>query len=94
VLWLRNSVLATNHYAFTNYCDATQVFFNLGLISSDGLAGWLSSWPCTDTGLDAVTISSADGHDRGQSMEIDLVHLPRSRRCIFIFPDVQVNLRQ
>jgi hypothetical protein len=59
----RVDVNGTNHYSFTNYCDAAQVFFNLGLISSDGQTGWLSSWPCTNTGLDAVTISSADEHE-------------------------------
>jgi hypothetical protein len=39
------------------------VFFNLGLISSDDLTAWLTSWPCANTGLAAVTISSADGHE-------------------------------
>ncbi len=59
----RVDVNGANHYSFTTYCDAAQVFFNLGLISSDDLAGWLSSWPCTNTGIDAVTVSSADGHE-------------------------------
>src|ERR1035437_47492 len=59
----RVDVNGANHYSFTNYCDAAQVFFNLGLISSDGLAAWLSSWPCANTGIDAVTISSANEHE-------------------------------
>lgn len=59
----RVDVNGANHYSFTNYCDGAQVFFNLGLISSDGLAGWLGSWPCTNSGLDAVTISSAAAHE-------------------------------
>ena len=59
----RVDVKGANHYSFTNYCDAAQVFFNLGLISSDGLTTWLTSWPCANTGLDAVTISSADEHE-------------------------------
>ena len=58
----RVDVNGANHYSFTNYCDAAQIFFNLGLISSDGLTAWLSSWPCANTGIDAVTIPSADGH--------------------------------
>ncbi len=59
----RVDVDGANHYSFTNYCDGAQVFFNLGLISSDDLTAWLTSWPCANTGLAAVTISSADGHE-------------------------------
>jgi predicted dienelactone hydrolase len=59
----RVDVNGANHYSFTNYCDAAQVFFNLGLISSAGRTNWLSSWPCANTGFDAVTISSADEHE-------------------------------
>ncbi len=59
----RVDVDGSNHYSYTDYCDGAQVFFDLGLISSDALAGWLSSWPCANTGLDAVTISSVDEHE-------------------------------
>lgn len=59
----RVDVNGANHFSFTNYCDGAQVFFNLGLISSSGLTAWLSTWPCANTGLDAVTISSADEHE-------------------------------
>jgi len=58
----RVDINGANHYSFTNYCDSAQVFLNLGLISSDYETAWLSSWPCTNTGLDPVTISSADEH--------------------------------
>jgi predicted dienelactone hydrolase len=51
-----------NHYSFTNLCDVGQVFLNLGLFSAADLTTFLSSWPCASTGLDAVTISSADEH--------------------------------
>jgi hypothetical protein len=59
----RLDVNGANHYSFTNYCDGAQVFFNLGLISSADLTGWLSSWPCANTGLAAVTIPSAAAHE-------------------------------
>ena len=58
----RVDVNGANHYTFANWCDGGRVFYNLGLISSDDLAGWEGSWPCASAGLDAVTISSADGH--------------------------------
>jgi len=58
----RVDVDGANHYSFTNYCDFGQVLFNLGLISAADLASFLSFWPCSSTGLDAVTISSADEH--------------------------------
>lgn len=59
----RVDVNGANHYSFTNYCDGAKVFFNLGLITSSDLTAWLTSWPCANTGLDAVTISSTDEHE-------------------------------
>ena len=59
----RADVDGSNHYSYTDYCDAGRVWFNLGWISNDDLAAWEGSWPCANTGLDAVTISSADAHE-------------------------------
>jgi len=59
----RVDVNGTNHYSYTDYCDAGQVWFNLGWISSAYLTAWETSWPCASTGLDPVTISSADEHE-------------------------------
>src|ERR1035437_1905873 len=59
----RVDVNGANHYSFTNSCDGGQVFFNLGLISLGDLTAWENSWPCASTGLDPVTISSADEHE-------------------------------
>jgi predicted dienelactone hydrolase len=59
----RVDVNGANHYSFANFSDGWQVAFNLGLISATDLAADLAAWPCADTGLDAVTISSADEHE-------------------------------
>jgi predicted dienelactone hydrolase len=59
----RVDVNGANHYSFTNSCDGWQVAFNLGLISATDLAADLAAWPCTNTGLDAVTIFPADEHE-------------------------------
>lgn len=59
---LRVDVDGANHYSFTNYCDFGQVLFNIGLISSTDLTGFLSAWPCSSTVPPAVTISSDDEH--------------------------------
>jgi predicted dienelactone hydrolase len=58
----RVDVNGANHYSWTNYCDAAQVWLNKGWISSDQLTAWLASWPCASTGWFPVTISSAAEH--------------------------------
>ena len=58
----RADVDGSNHYTYTNYCDAAYVFYNIGLVTSQGEQSWLNSYPCASTGLNAVTVSSANGH--------------------------------
>jgi hypothetical protein len=58
----RVDVTGANHYTFTNYCDGAQVFLNLGIITPDIYAAWISNWPCASTGPAPVTVSSANGH--------------------------------
>ena len=58
----RADVDGSNHYSYSNYCDAAYVFYNLGLATRKQEKAWLGSWPCVSTGLDAVTISSTDEH--------------------------------
>lgn len=58
----RVDVDGSNHFSYSNYCDGGYVFFNLGIISSDQLTAWETSWPCASAGPDPVTISSADEH--------------------------------
>jgi hypothetical protein len=58
----RVDVMGANHYTFTNYCDGAKVFLNLGIITPDDYAQWMSNWPCASTGPSPVTVSSADGH--------------------------------
>jgi len=59
----RVDVNGANHYSYTDYCDAAQVWFNLGWISSANLTAWETSWPCASTGWFPVTIPAADAHE-------------------------------
>jgi predicted dienelactone hydrolase len=71
----RVDVNGANHYSYTNYCDALQVWFNLGWITSDELTAGETSWPCASTGWFPVTISSADGHEVVTKYMISLLDL-------------------
>jgi hypothetical protein len=59
----RADVDGSNHYSYTNYCDFWQVYFNLGVIDSGTLTSIETSWPCANTGVDAVTIPAAAAHE-------------------------------
>ena len=58
----RVDVNGANHYSFSNYCDAWQVFFNKGWLLPAELEYVQTNWPCSSTVPPAVTISSADEH--------------------------------
>ena len=45
--------------SFTDWCDAWQIFYNLGQISDADLAPWENSWPC----VGAATMSRADARE-------------------------------
>lgn len=57
----RVDVNGSIHSSFSNYCDGLQVQFNLGLISSDDLKAFQSSY-CANTGTDPATITVSDAH--------------------------------
>ncbi len=64
----RVDVDGSNHYSFSNFCDMAEIpavlvaLYNLGFYPAPTAASFDSFWPCANTGLDAVTISSADEH--------------------------------
>lgn len=51
----RVDIIGTNHFSFSDQCDAMQIFYSKGLLTDDPT----TSWPCASW---ASTITSADAH--------------------------------